>query len=183
MWRLGASGLGPPGDGRIWQAIPTLRAKPAIALPPSQQSWLADVTTPPKAVVTDARLSLGRTASVVAPLRSRATRMGICSPDSPRLAALPPRLRAARGRSERLPLNDSRMKVSSASTMPFSRAGLSNAAAARNRWRQRNAVLPATPQRLAALERFAIRFERERGGAVVAIFTGMEAIDGAALFG
>src|SRR3954452_21815150 len=99
MWRLGASGLGPPGDGRIWQAIPTLRAKPTIALPPLLQSWLAAVTTPPKAAVTEARLSLGRTASVVAPLLLRATRMKFGSPDSPRLAAMPPRLPGARGRS------------------------------------------------------------------------------------
>src|SRR5208282_5995249 len=56
-----------------WQdvaGICALRAKPTIALPPSQHKWLAGVTTPPSAVVTAARLSLGRTASVLAPVRS-----------------------------------------------------------------------------------------------------------------
>src|SRR5437868_2150146 len=107
MCRLGASGLGPPGDGRVWPGMFTLRATPTIALQPSLRSGLYDVTTPPKAAVIEVRFSLGRTASVVAPLRSRATRTGICSADRPRLAAVPPRLRAARGRSDRLPLNDS----------------------------------------------------------------------------
>src|SRR5436853_3261040 len=87
MCRLGASGLGPPGDGRVWPGMFALRAKPTIALPPSQHSGLSDVTTPPKAAVIEVRFSLGRTAAVVAPLRSRATRTGICSADRPRLAA------------------------------------------------------------------------------------------------
>src|ERR687886_1536319 len=110
--RLGASGRGPPGFGRMLQAIACLRAKPTIALPPSQQSWLSTVTTPSNAAVTAARERLGSTASVVWPVWSRATRIGICSRERPRLTALPPRLRAGRGRSERLPLKDSRMKVS-----------------------------------------------------------------------
>ena len=45
---------------------------------------------------------------MVAPVRSRATMIGICPADRPRLAALPPRLRDALGRSRRLPLKDSR---------------------------------------------------------------------------
>ena len=76
--------------------------------------------------MTEARLSLGRTASVVAPFRSRATSTGICSADRPALAAFPPRLRAGRGRSDRLPLNDSRMKVSSASTIPVRLVGFTH---------------------------------------------------------
>ena len=55
--------------------------------------------------------------------------------------------------SERFPLNDSKMNVSSASTIPVSLVGLSTAGAARNRFRQRNAVLNATPHRLADLAR------------------------------
>ena len=68
---------------------------------------------------------------MVAPVRSRATMTGICSADRPRLAALPPRLRDALGRSRRLPLKDSRMKVSSASTIPDRRGGLSRLSADR----------------------------------------------------
>jgi hypothetical protein len=37
------------------QAIACRRAKPTIALPPSQQSWLSVVTTPSKAAVIAAR--------------------------------------------------------------------------------------------------------------------------------
>ena len=51
------------------------------------------------------------------------------------------RLRGARGRSRRLPLKDSRMKVSSASTIPVRRVGLSRLSADRNRCLQRNAVV------------------------------------------
>ena len=47
--------------------------------------------------------------------------------------AFPPRLRAGRGRFDRLPLNDSRMNVSSASTIPLRRLGLSSAGAERKR--------------------------------------------------
>jgi hypothetical protein len=100
-------------------------------LPPSQHNWLAGVTTPDRTALTDARSSLGNTASMVAPARSRATRTGICSAERPVFSGLPPRVRAARGRSARLPLNDSRMNVSSAWTMPFRRVGLSSAGAAR----------------------------------------------------
>ena len=67
-----------------------------------------------------------------------------------RLAASPAR---PAGRPERRPLNDSRMKVSSASTMPVSVLGLSKAGEPRNRCRQRNAVVGWTPQRSAALAR------------------------------
>ena len=42
--------------------------------------------------------------------------------------AVPPRLRALRGRSDQRPLKDSRMKVSSASTIPLKLRGLSSAA-------------------------------------------------------
>src|SRR3954470_3967921 len=69
----------------------------------------------------------------------------------PRLADLPPLLRALRGRPDRLPLNDFRMKVSSPSTMPDNTSGLSPAKAARNRCLQRNAVVSSTAHRFAAL--------------------------------
>src|SRR5271166_4503534 len=107
----------------------------------SQHNCAGRTITPPKALVMEAVSRRGRTASIVAPLRSRATMIGICSTDRPRLAALPPRLRAARGRSERLPLKDSGMNVSSASTIPDRCCGLSRLSAARNRWRQRKAVV------------------------------------------
>ena len=59
----------------------------------------------------------------------------------PPLGGLPPRLREALGRSRRLPLKDSRMKVSSASTIPDRRVGLSKLSADRNRCLHRNAVV------------------------------------------
>src|SRR3954451_9999361 len=52
---------------------------------------------------------------------------------------------------DRLPLNDSRMKVSSPSTMPDNTSGLSPAKEARNRCLQRNAVVSSTSHRSAAL--------------------------------
>ena len=64
---------------------------------------------------------------------------------SPGCLAGPPRLRALRGRSDHRPLKDSRMKVSSASTIPRSRHGLLTAGARRNRCRQRKAVVGCTP--------------------------------------
>jgi hypothetical protein len=50
-----------------YHADPALRAKATIAVPPSQQNSLADVTIPPSAAVIDTRFSFGSTASVVAP--------------------------------------------------------------------------------------------------------------------
>src|SRR5664279_6383528 len=141
MWKSGAFALGLPGIGRMWVGIPAGRAKATIAVPPSQQNSLADVTIPPSAAVIDARFSFGSTASVVAPQRSRATRTGICSAEIPRLADLPPLLRALRGMPDRLPLNDSKMKVSSLSTIPDNAPGLSPAREARNRCLHRNAVV------------------------------------------
>src|SRR3978361_209142 len=85
--------------------------------------------------------NFGSTASVVAPWRSRATITGICSADRPRLADLPPLLRDFRGMPDRLPLNNSKMNVSSPSTIPVNALGLSPARDARNRCRQRNAVV------------------------------------------
>jgi len=52
--------------------MPALRPKATIALRPSQQDWLAEVTRPPSAAAMDTRFSFDRTASVVAPWRSRA---------------------------------------------------------------------------------------------------------------
>src|SRR5271166_6231799 len=134
-------GVGLPGIGRTWVGIAARRAKATIAVPPSQQNWLAEVTTPPSAAAMETRFNRGSTASVVAPSRSRATITGICSADRPRLADLPPRLRDFRGMPDRLPLNDSRMNVSSPSTIPVNALGLSPARAARNRCLQRNAVV------------------------------------------
>ena len=71
----------------------------------------------------------------------------------PGCLAGPPRLRALRGRSDQRPLKDSRMKVSSASTIPPNFLGLSAAGAPRKRWRQRNAVVGCTPQSSAVLAR------------------------------
>src|SRR5271166_2557366 len=141
IWKSGACGLGLPGAGRMWVGIPALRAKATIAEPPSQQNSLADLTTPPRAAVMDTRFNFGNTASVVAPWRSRATRTGICSAEMPRLADLPPLLRAGRGIPERFPLKDSRMKVSSPSTIPDRTVGLSPDNALRNRCLHRNAVV------------------------------------------
>jgi hypothetical protein len=81
-----------------------------MALPHSRHNWLADVTTPDRRAVKDTRPSLGNTASMVAPLRSRATRSGIASAHKPVFVALPPRVRAARGRLARLPLHDSKVE-------------------------------------------------------------------------
>ncbi len=133
MWRSGASGLGVPGAGKTWNLTRARRANAVIAAPPSQHSSAGRVMTCPSAAVMLAASSRGRTASMVAPVRSRATMTGICSADRPRLAALPPRLRDALGRSRRLPLKDSRMKVSSASTIPDRHGGLSRLSADRNR--------------------------------------------------
>src|SRR5271157_2430435 len=137
MWRSGASGLGVPGAGKTWNLTRARRANAVIAAPPSQHSSAGRVMTCRSAAAS----SRGRTASMVAPVRSRATMMGICSADRPRLAALPPRLRDALGRSQRLPLKDSRMKVSSASTIPDRHGGLSRLSADRNRCLHRNAVV------------------------------------------
>ena len=81
----------------------------------------------------EARSTFGNTASTVAPSRSRATRMGMFSKNRPGCFALPPRLRGRRGKSERRPLNDSRMNVSSASTIPVNVLGLSKAGEPRKR--------------------------------------------------
>ncbi len=59
----------------------------------------------------------------------------------PHLAGLPPLLRAARGIADRLPLNDSRMNVSSPSTIPDKAWGLSVARASRNLCRHLKAVV------------------------------------------
>lgn len=74
---------------------------------------------PFRTVAIEARFRRGNTASVDAPSRSRPTITGICSTDNPRFAALPPRFRDFLGRPERLPLKDTKTKVSSLSTIPF----------------------------------------------------------------
>src|SRR3954462_5597501 len=139
----------------MWIGIAALRAKATMAVPPSQQNWLAGVTAPPRAAVMDARFSLGNTASIVAPLRSRATMTGICSAQRPRLAALPPLLREARGMPDRLSLKDSRINVSSPSTIPAKFFGLSRLKASRNRCLHRTAVVSATSHRPAAFATLA----------------------------
>ena len=72
---------------------------------------------------------------------------GTCSSDRPRLLALPPLRRALRSRF-RAPFRLSSTQVSSASTMPVSLRAF-RSFAARNRCRQRKAVLTASPQRFA----------------------------------
>jgi hypothetical protein len=102
MWKSGASGLGVPGAGKTWTLIRARRANAVIAAPPSQQGSAGPVRTCPSAAVMLAPSSRGRTASMVAPMRSPATMTGICSADS--LAWRPCRpLREALGRSRRLP--------------------------------------------------------------------------------
>src|SRR5271154_1316368 len=96
-----------------------------MADPPSQQKSVDGAMTPPSAAVRLTASSRGKTASSVAPVRSRATMTGICSADRPRLMALPPRLREGLGRPLCWPLKDSRMNVSSASTIPDRDFGLS----------------------------------------------------------
>ena len=59
----------------------------------------------------------------------------------------------ARGKSDRRPLKNLRIKVSSASTMPLNVRGLSSAGARKNRCRQRNAVVGWTPHSFAVLAR------------------------------
>ena len=102
-------------------------------------------TTGSSASFTLSALRAGRTCSRVAPARSAATRIGTCSRERPRLRALPPRRRGLRS-SFRL----SRTKVSSVSTIPASRSGACRTAA-RKRWRQRCAVLGASPAALGGL--------------------------------
>src|SRR5208337_4281037 len=155
MWNSGSSGFGLPGAGRTWIFSFARLAKAAMAAPPSQQKSVKGGIRSPNASFRLAASRLGRTASNVAPLRSRATTTGICSADRPRLAALPPRRRAGLARPPRRPLNDSRMKVSSASTTPERRLGLSKLRAARNRCRHRKAVLGWIWQRSAALARLS----------------------------
>src|SRR5271157_4045928 len=124
MCRSGASGSGMPGAGRTWNVTLARRANALMAVPPSQHNSADLVMTDPRAAVMLAASRRGRTASMVAPVRSRATMTGICSADRPRLLALPPRLRAALGRARRLPLKDSKINVSSASTIPDRLHGL-----------------------------------------------------------
>src|SRR5271166_3865054 len=97
MWKSGAFEFGLPGAGRMCAGRPALRAEATIAVPPSQQNSAAGVTTTSGAAVIDTRFDFGSTTSEVTPRRSRATITGICSAAMPRLADLPPLLRAARG--------------------------------------------------------------------------------------
>ena len=146
-WRSVASGLGLPGARTTWTGMFALRAKATIAFPPSQTNRFARVTTPLSAAAIEARSTFGYPASVVAPSRSRATRMRMFSKNRPACFALPPLLRRARGRSDLRPLNNSRMNVSSASTRPVSVLRLSSAREPKNPCRQRNAVVACTCQR------------------------------------
>src|SRR5271167_4049851 len=142
MWRSGASGLGVPGAGKTWNLTWARRANAVIAAPPSQHSSAGRVNDLPER---------GRDAGGVEPRQDGIDgRAGAVAGDddwdllrrqTPRLAALPPRLRGALGRSRRLPLKDSRMKVSSASTIPDRHGGLSRLSADRNRCLHRNAVV------------------------------------------
>ena len=66
---------------------------------PSAHRIASPATTGCSTAETSAMLSAGKTKSVVAAERSRATSIGTCSLDMPRVQALPPRLRAARPRT------------------------------------------------------------------------------------
>src|SRR5271165_4071631 len=81
MWRSGASGLGVPGAGKTWNLTWARRAKAVIAAPPSQHSSAGRVMTCPSAAVMLAASSRGRTASMVAPVRSRATAGAVAGDD------------------------------------------------------------------------------------------------------
>ena len=78
MCRWGASAVGLPGAGPAWKGIPALRAKAAIARPPSPTQWLPGVTTPASAAPTEA-VDLRQDRVEGRPFRSRATRTGILS--------------------------------------------------------------------------------------------------------
>jgi hypothetical protein len=84
VWRSGASGFGVPGAGKTWNLTRARRANAVIA---AQHSSAGRVMAGPSAAAMLAASSRGRTASMVAPVRSRATMTGIRSADSPRLAA------------------------------------------------------------------------------------------------
>ena len=70
---VGGLGAGLARRGNDMTGIFALWAKATIAFPPSQTNRLAGVTTPSSAAAIEARSTLGNTASVVAPSRSRAT--------------------------------------------------------------------------------------------------------------
>ena len=74
--------------------------------------------------------------------------------DNPDFAAVP-RFLGARPARRFDPLTDLRMKVSSASTMPFTTLAFTPLAVERKRWRQRKAVSSEIPQRLAAFLRLS----------------------------
>ena len=78
-------------------------------------------------------VDLNRIASKVACRSGRARQGWECCPDrrARMPLAVPPRFRAFLGRSDQRPLKDSRMKVSSASTIPLKPRGLSLAGARR----------------------------------------------------
>ena len=80
-------------------------------------------------------------------------------------AALARRSRQATAFAPRgLPLNDSRMNVSSASTVPHRLSGLSRVRAFRNRCRQRNAGVWSTPQRCTLRRLLPHAHARQRAG-------------------
>ncbi len=126
-------------------------AKAVMAAPPSQQRSVEGRIRSPSASFRLAASRRGRTASNVAPLWSQATTRGFCSAERPRLAPLPPLRRAGLARPPLRPLNDLRIKVSSASTIPQRRFGLSCLSAARNRCRHRKVVLGSIWDRSADL--------------------------------
>jgi transposase-like protein len=100
-WRKEARAQGrllPAGDTspQGWCAADKFAAVVETALP-SEHRTTSGSKIGSSMARTSRVLALGRTASVVAGVRSRAINTGIGSSDNPRLAALLPRLRARRG--------------------------------------------------------------------------------------
>ena len=87
-------------------ATPISRAARAMGPfpPPSEQRTASRARRDPSTALIFRWLSFGRIASAVAPDRSRTTRTGTCSRESPRFAARPPRFRARLGSPPRCPL-------------------------------------------------------------------------------
>src|SRR5271166_692281 len=101
MWNSGSLGFGLPGAGRTWIFSFARLAKAVMAAPPSQQKSVKGGIRSPNASFRLAASRRGRTASNVAPLRSRATTTGICSAERPALTGFA--AEAARGSGEAAP--------------------------------------------------------------------------------
>jgi hypothetical protein len=81
---FGRLGLWVSGSGQHVELSLARRANAVMADPPSQQKSVDGAIAPPSAAIMLTASSRGKTASRVAPVRSRATMTGICSADRPR---------------------------------------------------------------------------------------------------